>query len=387
MAGSEFFFRERYEVAGLDSNGLPILGAQVTVNPSYQSACPLLLTSSSSGQYCSVTGDGSVAPTDALIAANLEATKETEWLVGYEHDFGGFQVGLSYINRRLNTTAEDSAIDAAVLAYCDEQGIVGCSSIWTGFHQYTIWNPGGDMVVTLDGDALCDTDPRACAEVTFTADELGYPAAVRKYDAVELTFRRPWDGSWSLSGSYTWSKSRGNTEGLVQSDFGQSDAGITQDFDQPGFADGAYGDLPNDRRHRFKLFGAARVIDELIIGGNISLESPRPLSCFGYHPTDPFANGYGAASHYCGLVLSPRGTASETDWLFNADMSVRYGIDMGDDRQLTLRADIFNIFNSQNVTSRNEFGEVGFNDPNPNYDRVTSYQAPRSVRLGLDITF
>ncbi|MBW0144180.1 TonB-dependent receptor [Sphingomicrobium clamense] len=398
MAGSEFFFRERFEVLGIDSNGLPILGDQVTDLSSYQSTCPFALSTVSSGQNCSVTGNGSVPPTDALIASNLEATKETEWLVGYEHDFGDFQVGISYINRRLDRTAEDSAIDLAVLNYCDEQGIVGCESIWTGFHQYTIWNPGGTMTVVLDGDALCDTDPRACAEVTFTADELGYPAAVRKYDAVELTARRPWDGNWSLSGSYTWSKSRGNTEGLVQSDFGQDDAGITQDFDQPGFTDFSYGNLPNDRRHRFKLFGAARVIDELIVGANLSLESPRPLSCFGFHPTDVFGNLYGAASHYCGLQPAPRGEGSETDWLFNADMSLRYGIDMGDDRQVTLRADIFNIFNSQNVTSRNEFGDLDIDTqnaageptaviPNPNYDNVTSYQAPRAVRLGLDITF
>lgn len=398
MAGSEYFFRERYEVLGLDSNGLPILGNQVTNNAAYQSDCPFGLTPTSSGQYCSVTGNGSVPPTDALIAANLKATKETEWLVGYEHDFGDFQVGITYINRRLNLTAEDSAIDLAVLEYCDEQGIAGCSSIWTGFHQYTIWNPGEDLTVTLDGGSLCETDPRACAVVTFDGDSLGYPRAERKYDAVELTFRRPWDGSWSLSGSYTWSKSRGNTEGMVQSDFGQTDAGITQDFDQPGFTDGAYGNLPNDRRHRFKLFGAARVIDEFILGANISLDSPRPMSCWGFHPTDVFGNLYGAASHYCGLQLSPRGTANETDWVFNVDMSARYNIDMGDDRQVTLRADVFNVFNSQSVTTRNEFGDldIGTFNPdgtpatviaNPNYDLVTSYQAPRGVRLGLDITF
>ena len=65
---------------------------------------------------------------------------------------------------------------------------------------------------------------------------------------------------------------------------------------------------------------------------------------------------------------------------------------------VTLRADVFNLFNSQSITERNEIGELdspivgagglvtGY-DPNPNYGLATRYQTPRYVRLGVDVTF
>ncbi len=389
MTGYEYYIRERYVAAGVDSSGLPILGEQITNNPSYQTTCPISLTPDSDGVHCNVTGDGSVADPSALIAHNLKATKVREWLLGYEHNFrdvpffGDLKVGLTYTNRRLLANAEDAAIDAAVNAWCAEEGL-DCTTedgdpIWTGFHQYTIMNPGQPLTVNLDG-----LDNR---EVTFTPEQLGYPAAIRKYDAVELTFDRPFDGTWSIGGSYTWSKSRGNSEGYVQSDFGQDDAGITQDFDQPGFLDGAYGLLPSHRKHRIKFWGAVSPYEGLVFGTNVAIDSPRPLSCLGYHPTDPYANQYGAASRYCLGVLSPRGTAQSSDWIYDADFKVAYTFEIPSGQTLRLRADVFNIFNAQGVQERNEIGESAEMVANPEFGLATSYQSPRSVRLGLDIEF
>ncbi|WJY19129.1 TonB-dependent receptor [Pseudoblastomonas flavescens] len=401
-AGAEFFYRERFEYTGFNSDGVPLFGRadQVTDNGQYQNACPSPLTPFSSGSNCLTTGDGSVPPSVAFVGQNLKATKQSEYIVGYDHDFGGFTVGLAYIHRNLDRTAEDAAIDLAVINYCNENGITGCETVWTGYHQYVTYNVGGPLTVALLGDDTVTSEALDGRVVTFTADELGFGEAIREYDAVELTFERPWDGKWSLTGSYTWSRSYGNSEGYVQSDFGQDDAGITQDFDQPGFVDFATGRLPNDRTHRFKLFGAYAPTEQFVVGTNISVDSPRPLSCFGWHPTDVFAGGYGAASHYCSFQPAPRGEGSETDWLYNVDMSFRYNVDAGQDRQISFTADVFNIFNFQNATSRNEFGDQdaiyrGDNTDdlpdaivvNPNYDIVTGYQAPRSVRFGIDILF
>ena len=63
---------------------------------------------------------------------------------------------------------------------------------------------------------------------------------------------------------------------------------------------------------------------------------------------------------------------------------------------VTLRADVFNLLNSQAVQKRNEIGDLDFSGtdpsdfttiPNPTYGLPTLYQAPRSVRLGMDIEF
>ena len=390
QASAEYYFREKWFYDGVDANGIPILTTQATGLGAYQSACPFALTPGSSGANCSVTGSGTVPDTSAAIAHNLKATKQTEFIVGYEQAFGRWSFGLTYTHRSLDTNAEDMAIDAAVLQYCDEQGISGCSDTWTGFHQYVIANPGNDLTVNLAG-----LDGR---EVTFTAEQLGYPKAKRTYDAVDLTFARRWDGRWSLNGSYTWSKSKGNSEGFVQSDFGQDDAGITQDFDQPGFLPGAYGYLPNDRRHRIKLWGSVALDDSFTIGLTTQIESPRSLSCLGYNPTDVFANVYEAASHYCGGELSPRGTAQKTGWFSTFDVSGRYTLQLPTGQNVTLRADVFNLFNAQAVSKRDEEGDLATDDDpttglpvyyyaNPNYGVATGYQTPRYVRLGLDISF
>jgi outer membrane receptor protein involved in Fe transport len=388
QASPELFIRERFNYAGI-TNGLPNITSQVTTLAAYQATCPFGLTTFSSGRNCNVTGDGTVKPTDASLSSTLKATKESEIIVGYKHSFGDIDLGISYTRRTLDSTAEDVAVDAAVLAYCTANKIVGCDDTWTGFHQYVIVNPGFDATFALAG-----LDGRT---VTLSAADLTYPKAVRKYNAVEFTFDRKWDGNWSLGGSYTWSRSEGNSEGFVQSDFEQDDSGITQDFDQPGFTQGAFGLLPNHRTHRFKLFGSVAMSEDFTLGTNISVESPRPLSCFGFNPNpnyfDPngaaysdFGNAYGAASHYCNGKLSPRGEGLKTQWVSKIDLSARWNIKFGD-RKVTLRGDVFNLLNSQAVQGRNEIGELDILEPNPNYGLASSYQAQRFVRLGADISF
>ena len=421
QASPELYIRERYNYNGFGPDGLPIITGQVTDLSAYQAACPFGLTTFSSGQFCNVTGDGTVKPTDASLSATLDATRTTEYIIGYEHDFnvGGFldnvTLGLSYTHRELDKTAEDVAVDAAVLAYCAANGLTGCDDTWTGFHQYVIINPGQDATFALAGQ-----DGRV---VTISAADLTYPKASRKYDAVEFTFERPWDGRWTLQGSYTWSKAKGNSEGFVQSDFEQDDSGITQDFDQPGFTQGAYGYLPNHRTHRIKLYGAYAITDAFTVGTNINIQSPRRLSCFGFNPNpnyfdpdgDPysdFGNAYGPASHFCGTgpvaldadgtpfqstsILSPRGEGMKTDWLYQVDLSARYNIEVAE-RTVTLRADVFNVLNEQAVQGRNEEGDLDIYTnaagdpagvvPNPNYGQPDNYQTPRYIRLGFDIVF
>ena len=424
QASPELFFRERFFYDGFTADGLPDITGQVTNVAAYQGVCPFGLTPFSSGFNCSISGDGTVKDTSASLSSDLAATRVSEWIVGYQHNLvvGGFldqlNVGLTYTNRRLDESAEDVAVDAAVLAYCAANGLTGCEDTWTGFHQYVLLNPGSDATFALAGQ-----DART---VTISAEDLRYPSPSRKYDAVQLTLDRPWDGTWSLSGSYTWSKSRGNSEGFVQSDFEQDDSGVTQDFDQPGFTEGAYGRLPTDRTHRFVLYGAYAITDAFTLGTNVRVQSPRPLSCIGYNPNpnyfDPdgepytdFGNGYNAASHYCATgdliatvdgapyrtdsTLSPRGEGLRTEWTYQIDLSARYNIEVAE-RLVTLRADVFNVLNSQAVQGRNEFGDSDsgvYYDPlteeplgvysNASYGQADSYQTPRYIRLGLDIAF
>ena len=180
----------------------------------------------------------------------------------------------------------------------------------------------------------------------------------------------------------------------------QTDAGSTQDFDHPGLEEYAKGLLPNHRGHQFKLYGAYASTDNLQIGGNATVTSPRHYGCIGYYGRDqndpnfdPYAAGYGAASRWCyngtTSVPVPRGSAFKGDWYSNLDLQVRYTVpSMGFiPGGLTLRADVFNVFNQKNVTQNYEVGDSSASSVDVNYKKPIEYQTPRYVRLGFDWAF
>ncbi|HEV2081151.1 MAG TPA: carboxypeptidase regulatory-like domain-containing protein [Brevundimonas sp.] len=357
-------------------------------------------------------GGGDVKSTAASVDRDIDPMYVDEFILGYEQEvFGDWTFGIKGTYRELGTAIDDVAIDAAVLAYCagadpDNLTYAECYSVWYGFHQYVLTNPGEDMVITLDGDDLSRaTGGRVTAdrEITLTAADLGYPTPDRTYKAVELSMEKSFDGVWGARFSYVWSENKGNYEGALKSDNGQTDPGLSQDFDQPGLLDNAYGFLPNHRAHQFKAFGNWQVTPAFNIGANLRITSPRQFGCIGYHPTDAFAQAYAAASFFCdftdnGLVdgvATPRGESFESDWETNLDLTFSYDLAQVftvPGESLVLRADVFNVFDADAELDFNEFGDLGLDsatvDPrDPNYGKVTAYQAPRSVRFSLAYRF
>lgn len=154
-------------------------------------------------------------------------------------------------------------------------------------------------------------------------------------------------------------RSKGNYEGAVKSDVGQTDTSITQDFDAWFQQEGAYGYLPNDHRHTFKLFGFYQVTDQFRVGANFFAQSGRPYGCMGYHPGDPSPGATPSAWYCLGAdgqkVLTPRGSKGRTGWVTNTDLRLSY--DLVREREgfgsVTAALDVFNVFNvfnERNVT-------------------------------------
>lgn len=387
-----------------------------------------------------VYGNGEVPDTRSVTDNNIEPMYQSEIILGYTRFLdSGSSVGIKGIYRNLETTIEDVAIDAAVNTYyagnwdtsvnagdafdplnptttgCGDDGdgnsTRDCNSMdyFTGFHQYVLTNPGNAMSVYI---------PEQGETILLSTAELGYPLAERQYVAFELNYDRPFDGQFGMNLSYTWAHSWGNHEGYVQSDIGQDDAGITQNFDQPGMTDFSYGNLPNDRRHTIKGYGTYQLDNGLRFGAGIMWQSGRPKSCFGVHPTDVFAAAYGAFSFYCDqdgpdmvpgtgepFVTDPdtgelvpddvavyigtpsgRGKAGRTPDILNVDMNVQYTMDLGG-TDVLLSLDMFNVFNSQNATVINEIAETFSGTPDVNYNKIRQYQQPRWLRLSARVRF
>ena len=418
LGGAELYYQQRfaYPVGAnpqiFDNNGLVSgltldqagnINGLTTPIATSRNPCPTVGPDAGQNSCFSISSDGLAGPTDTLISQNLQPSYQDEWTVGLQHRIGDWDFSLTYINRRLGRTLDDVAIDAAVLAYCDQNGIQGCGDVFTGFHQYVLANPGSDITVRLDGD--CAADARQCQVATLSAADLGYPKAIRKYDSVQFAFNKPYRDGWALGGSYSFTKARGNYEGAVKSDNGQDDAGLTQDFDQPGLLDGAYGTLANTRSHQFKLFGTYEVRDGLRFGANLLFESPRKFSCIGTHPTDSFAYQYAAASYYCRQpqfagnpsaanqfidgnptsYLVPRGTAFNSQWRKQIDLNVQYDIASLPGSFISI--DAFNIFNFKSKLDYQEFGDNADGSINQRYGLPIGYQTPRYLRFTIGLRF
>jgi hypothetical protein len=355
------------------------------------------------------------------------------------------------IYRDLKAAIDDQCDYRAILAWADDNGF-DTSDPFTpppatpdadptvhmynpGFAFCHLYNPGEDATfkMDIDGDGTLET-------VELAADVLG-PKAKRTYKALEFFVEGSWDKLF-LQGSYTWSKSQGNTEGGVKSDIGQDDTGTTQDFDYPELTIGSFGYLPNDRRHSFKLFGNYDITDEWSVGANLLIQSGRPENCFGFLGgafTSGYANGYfscdsgqtiprfmpnpnwipqfladgvtpnpanpcGNSTGSCagnrrnlerpgsdggnnnGTTIVPRGSVGRTEWQRQLDLNVAYHPNWAEGLQF--KVDVFNVFNEHAVTTVIEQGENTTGEPQPDrYLTPTGFQAPRSVRFMIQYDF
>lgn len=409
LAGAETFQLEYFRTSGPGANNVPIQGAPLT---GFATATKCVTTQLSN---CEINADGTATDTTATVAKNLKPQSVDEFVLGYEQRLGDrWKIGAFGVYRKLNDSLEDAAVDAAVLNYCTKEGIAGCGSIWTGFHQYVLINPGAASQITLSDRVNGESTLRT---VNFTAAQLGYPRAKRQYKAVTLTASRDFDGVWSFQGSYTYAKNIGNIEGGVRSDNGQRDSGLTTAFDQPGLTVGTYGYLPTDVRHNIKAFGSYQVAPWLTLGAQLQVQSPRSYGCIGRVPrvVDAFAGQYGAAGYFCNVVAgkvvtnpgfatindSPtraggarpttlietrRGTIFKSDWESFLNLSAVFKLPT-ETFSGTLRFDVFNVFNQQSVIERQENGTQGSGLPRSDYQAAITYQAPRYARIQLGIDF
>lgn len=349
---------------------------------------------------------GGVSDPTTLVSKNLKPQYMDEFIVGGEYNFPNrMKISANFTYRKLGAVLEDVDFDGSgnyrsvIAAFCATQNQAFCNGTTVptiGSGGYVLMNPGKDLIVNV-ADAN-----GALHEVTIPASFIGLPKAQRTYWAAELKWEKPFENGWGLTASYVWSRSRGNYEGGVKSDNGQDDTGLTQDFDEIGWMDGAYGFLPNHREHTFKVFGNWKPTERWNLGFNALLQSPRKFGCIGtYSAGDGRATDTLAASWYCdaqiiagnikGTPGEPvgRGTVFSGDWNKRVDLSFAYTIPMESIAGgITIRADVFNVFNFKSKLDFNEFGDLDdIATINPNYRKVTSFQTPRFFRFGVSANF
>lgn len=387
-----------YELLGVNPDSTPILGAVV---------------------IDTAVNGSRTAPDPATVAStNLSPMYQDEYILGFQHEMGAnWSLGLRAIYRKVKSGFDDYCGHNAFNEWAADNGFdpaFATDGVGTDMAGCIIMNPGEDVTLALDPD-----NNGSLTKYNVPARYLGVPEYQRKYNAVEFFFEKAKADGWYMQGSYTLAKSKGNVEGYVNSTLEQDDAGATQDFDFAAFEDGAYGYLPNDRRHTLKLFGAYDITDEWAVSANVLVQSGRPVNCNGFIPVaalgieDPDAgsiSAYSGSSFYCldpsgsivdsgedGVSGTPddihyrlgnRGDRGRTPWTHTFDAGVSYTPNWANGK-LNLQLKVFNLLNSSTVTEYNETSTSVSTQSvvNPDFLNDLNYQTPRSVRLTARYTW
>lgn len=307
---------------------------------------------------------------------DIEPMYTEEYLVGFEYEvLPNVAVGVKYTDRSIENVIEDISVD--------------------GGQHYFITNPGGTTTVEpVTGTPLPEP-------VTF-------PEAVRDYSGFEVSLNKRFTNNWQLYASYVNSENEGNYGGLFRQDNGQLDPNITSLFDLPELLEGAFGRLPNDREHQVKVYGSYLWPFKLITGFYAQYLSGTPITQLGAHPT------YGRRERF----VSQRGSFGTNPDTYNIDLHLEYPITFGGGTELKLIADVFNITDEQEPTVVDEewtrahvrtpsvlnpdgtvnLEQLNCGGPgtgpgtscpngNPLFGEPTDRQDPRTIRLGVKLSF
>jgi hypothetical protein len=350
--------REYFSYTGTDANGNPLGLVAMT---------PVISTNNEYGQAKDIA---------TLTAVDIKPTYQDEITAGFEKALTpSLNVGAKVTYRKLKETIDDYCDDRAVLAWAERNNVN--TDNFAGLGCVT-FNPGKDNTFRVDfnGD-------KKYTLVNLSAADLGFEKAKRTYTALDLFAEHPLRNGWYGRINYTWSRSKGNTEGQTRSDNAQTDVAATSTWDTPELMYGANGLLPNDRKHQVKAFGFYEISDEWTLGGNFLAASGRPRSCFGNYPNLPDdAPDYGSVYFWCGDSAAQRGSRGNLPWDIRLDANIAYRPNFLPG--VAVKVDVFNVTNKQVAQNVDETYNLTGTTLSTIYERVISYTAPRSARLTIE---
>ena len=361
LSGAETDIQTWYLYSGNNTNGIP--------NPS------------GGAVSTNVVSNGVTPNPLSVVDPNIKPLFQDEFIVGMDKALNDrWTVGVKATYRKLKSAMDDICNDEGPTLWAQANGYTAdqAANIGAAIGHCFLYNPGKDLTANIDVDGN-----GTLKQIVIPAAALMMPDAQRTYKAMELTIDRAWDKKWSFRASYVLAYNKGNTEGYVKSDIGQDDAGISQDFDYPGLMVGAYGYLPNDRRHTLKANAAFALTDEWRLGGNVLAQSGRPKNCFGVYDgtVDGVSALYGDASFYCDGQQRSRGFYGRLPWTYQLDLQATYTPTWA--KGLTLSVDVLNVLNKRTVRAIDEQEDSGRNGADSLYGQpnVNSLQPSRTFRF------
>ncbi|PWK92528.1 TonB-dependent receptor [Fulvimonas soli] len=323
--------------------------------------------------------DGTPPDPRSISARNLSAYYQDEYILGFDKQLAAdWTFGAKLRYRKLKSIIDDWCDNRPFIKWADEHGV---DSSGIAANCYII-NPGkgNEFLIDLDGDGKLE-------DIKLSAKDIGLPEAKRSYYALDLYLEHQFSDKWYGRLDYTFSRSYGNSEGLMKSDIGQLDPSVTQDWDHAELMIGANGPEANDRTHQVRAYGYYQMTPEWLFGFDLAVQSGRPKNCFGTYPGSiPADMNYGNSYFYCDGQLVPRGSVGRLPWTYQLNLSTEWRPAWAG-HNLAFQARVFNVFNAQTVQSIEEHGETGTGDTNLSYQQPLSYQTPRYFEFSARYDF
>jgi outer membrane receptor for ferrienterochelin and colicin len=381
-ASASTFTSEYFTYTGIDENGAP---TGLTPVPRTDGETPRPV--SSNGEY------GQSIDVLAFAPADLKNMYQDEYILGFEKSFGErWAYGGKVTYRDLKSSIDDICDPARVETKLEAEGIDPASVQIAGCYMF---NPGGTNTLSLANVDANGNLTGSRTEVRMSSDDWGFEQGVdRKYKGIDLFLERQFDGVWEARVDYTYSKSEGNNEGQVKSEFGQTNISKTQDWDAAEIMRFAGGALANDRRHQLKLRGSYQFAPEWLVSGAYRVQSGTPINCLGFYnpdgsidegttPADPI--GYGASYHTCLGEIASQGT-QRTPWTHMLDLGLTYRPEFANG-QLALGLQVFNAFNERTALQVDVTSETDPYTISNTYLLPIGLQTPRYFMVTASLDF
>jgi hypothetical protein len=339
-----------------------------------------------------ITNAGISGGTYSSVSPGLKGMYSEEVVAGIQYDVGfDLVLGASYIHRDLGRIIEDMSPNAG--------------------SDFLIANPGETpdpgVIKDLQNQIQATSDPMKKAQLTkelglYQQLNVGFPKPKRDYDALVLTATKRLSHNFLVLASYTYSRTLGNYPGTFQASNGQLDPNISSQYDLRELLVNRDGPLPNDRPHILKVQGSYFVpfgANTMVFGLAFNMQSGTPIEVLGANTL------YGVQETF----ILPRGSGGRTPTLTSFDLHVSYRRQLSRLFGFEAYADVFNLFNQQEVTAVDQaytasnvnpiengkiadlvnLKQVNGTQPllNPNYGKPIAYQAPLSMRVGLRLSF
>ena len=397
-----------------------------TVNPTFDASHILngvvsQTDGSNNGFPSSGISVGANDPSNPILAGTKLGFLD-EHVIGFETQLPHkWTLGVRYLDRNLKRVVEDAAVISP------EQYIAGLfgQGYFLGNVSSTLdaavnpiphlFTPGATPPAECGGENapyVIDpvTDPRndevvlgaICYEPDPNAGNLGsdgipdgFPDVAHRYRAVEIELNRRFADNWQVLSNWRIARLRGNYEGHLRNDNGQTDPGISSLFD---FTSGEFnllgdqfasGPLNSDRRHVINVYGNYSFskghsgafgdsFSGLNLGVGFHAESGLPISELFAHPA------YQNAGE---IPVGGRGKLGRTPWNARLDLHADYPWNFSERTRLKFIADFFNVTNTRRVRQFLETRETQLGVPNVDFLQPRSFYSPFNMRLGVRLEF